>query len=163
MREIDSNGLALCRFQADVFVASLQGCACSSPIFIRRFMNSDVARTMDLTGMAGAPSSPELALDLVEEQYGPSSYGTQRYPEDVLHWIGYLYRYWALVVPMPSKRVYAIANGREMRSLYAAYHTLDPEAAVRRILEAHDIDVDEDPIALGVRVLRRIRAERAKG
>ena len=50
MKKIDEIGLKLCKIQAEVFSASVSETACSSPIFMRRFMNSQVAQRMDLGG-----------------------------------------------------------------------------------------------------------------
>ena len=50
MKKIDEEGLKLCALQADIFAESLETTQCSSPIFIRRFMNSRVAARMDHRG-----------------------------------------------------------------------------------------------------------------
>ena len=50
MKKIDEEGLKLCALQADIFAESLETTQCSSPIFIRRFMNSQVAARMDHRG-----------------------------------------------------------------------------------------------------------------
>jgi len=50
MKKIDEEGLKLCALQAEVFAASLTVTQCSSLIFIRRFMNSEVAARMDRRG-----------------------------------------------------------------------------------------------------------------
>ncbi len=49
MREIDHDGLMLCNIQGEMFRKSAERASCSSPIFIRRFMNSNVAKRMDAT------------------------------------------------------------------------------------------------------------------
>ena len=51
MREMDSLGLKICARQANLFEASKDGAKCSSPIFIRRFMNSDLAKRIDAGGI----------------------------------------------------------------------------------------------------------------
>ncbi len=47
MKKIDEEGLKLCALQAEVFAASITAMQCSTPIFIRRFMYSEVASRMD--------------------------------------------------------------------------------------------------------------------
>ena len=47
MKQMDSEGLWLCRMQGTMFRESLKTEKSSSAVFIRRFMNSDVARRMD--------------------------------------------------------------------------------------------------------------------
>ena len=50
MRTIDTYGLKICNFQAELFQKSLTETTCSSKIFIRRFMHSDLAKRMDTEG-----------------------------------------------------------------------------------------------------------------
>ena len=47
MKEMDSYGLKLCKFQAELFERSINAAECSSAIFIRRFMLSDLAKRFD--------------------------------------------------------------------------------------------------------------------
>jgi hypothetical protein len=49
MRNINSDDLTLCRMQAELFEKSAL-LDCSSAIFIRRFMNSYIAKRMDSVG-----------------------------------------------------------------------------------------------------------------
>ena len=75
MKKIDEEGLKLCALQADIFAESLETTQCSSPIFIRRFMNSQVAARMDHRGFLLEASDAVSILNEVEAQYGPTSYG----------------------------------------------------------------------------------------
>ena len=47
MIKIDSDGLLLCKIQAELFEKSSQFLKTSSLIFIRRFMNSKIAYELD--------------------------------------------------------------------------------------------------------------------
>ena len=47
MRKIDKDGLLLCDIQAKAFELSATTMETSSEIFIRRFMNSEVAKQLD--------------------------------------------------------------------------------------------------------------------
>ena len=159
MREIDHDGLMLCRIQGDIFEASLTECGCSSPIFIRRFMNSRFAERMDSDDYLDASDAPNAAFAELDEQYGQSSYGTARYDADLLHWMGYLYRYWVYTRQMPSAEVYQIVPARELATLFPAYHSLDPAQAISRILESKGLDQEEDFTKRGVEALRALRAK----
>ena len=75
MKTIDADGRALCRLQAQAFETSL-GLSCASAVFVRRFMNSDVARRMDDEGFLSESNSPEGIVAEVEVQYGRSDYGS---------------------------------------------------------------------------------------
>ena len=74
--------------------------------------------------------------------------------------MGYLYRYWACAFGMSSRAIYKIVGANELRSLFFAYHSFDPEQAIRRIAESKGIKLDEDPIEKGVAALRRIHEKR---
>ena len=50
MRKMDSLGLKMCSYQAMLFEKSIDSTNCSSKIFIRRFMNSKLAKRMDNAG-----------------------------------------------------------------------------------------------------------------
>lgn len=157
MKEIDSQGLEECRFQAAVFQESLERCACSSAVFIRRFMYSSVARRLDAGGFLFESSSTEAVFDYLDEEYGETAYGSVKLDADILYWVGYMYRYWAYTLAMSSVQIYKLCGAREMAGLYYSYHSLDPAQAIERIMEAKGIDPNEDMISKGVRLLREIR------
>ena len=156
MRKIDTYGLKLCNFQAELFQKSLNETTCSSKIFIRRFMLSDLAKRMDSEGFLFDAIDVTDALCEIEEQFGPSNYGTIKFSTEELYWAGYIYRYWSYTARKSSKQVYQIVKPDELQKLYFPYHSLDPEIAIERIKEAHGIhEIDE--IARGVAILRKIR------
>jgi hypothetical protein len=155
MKKINSDDLALCRMQADIFEKSTL-LDCSSAIFIRRFMNSDVARRMDNEGFLSESHSVEGILSEVEAQYGKSKYGKVRYSADELHWMGYLYRYWSCLYGKSSSQIYKMIGAKELRDLFFAYHSLDPEQAICRIAESKGIALEEDWLTKGVAALKRI-------
>lgn len=146
-----------CRYQGQLFVKSLESCTCSSAVFIRRFMNSAVCDHLDRTLPWGSPPSHDEVFRDLEEDYGPSNYGSIRYTEEELYWMGYLLRFWSLTRDVSSKSIYKIVGGRELAGLYPIYHGLDPDVAVERILESRGIALEEDSISRGVRELRHIR------
>lgn len=154
MKAMDENGRALCRMQAEVFAASLNETECSSPVFLRRFMYSDVAVRMDSGMLLFEAGSVRSVFEELEEQFGESGYGKIRYGENELYWIGYLYRYWCCIYEKTSKQVYRIIKPKELRDLYYPYHSLDTAAAIDRILEAKGMR-EEDLIRRGVEIMRK--------
>ncbi len=159
MREMDSLGLKICGYQAVLFESSITNTDCSSKIFIRRFMNSDLARRMDSVGIIFDSLDVSDALREIEEQYGESSYGVVKFSVEEMHWIGYIYRYWAYVSGKSSKQLYKLMKPEKMRKLYFPYHSLDPLQAIERIME--EIEPEEQremsDIAKGVIALRKVR------
>ena len=154
--------LAACRFQGEVFAASRELCDCGSAVFVRRFMGSSVAALIDNGGLAMGAYLPEDAIADLDAERGASSYGSVLFSADELYWMGYIYRYWCSLRGISSKRVFQIAPSRELRSLFAAYHTLDPVQCIERIEEAHGIaaprvESEQEMIDHGVKALREIR------
>ena len=160
MRTFDETGLKLCRLQADLFVLSASKLACSSPIFLRRFMRSNAAARMDQDGFMYESYSKEGILQEIEEQFGATDYGKEKFSTEELYWMGYLYRYWCYTYEISSKQVYKQMKPKELRGLYYPYHSLDPAQAIERILESKNIGGEEDLTQKGVEILRRIMSEK---
>lgn len=157
MRDFDKDGRCLCEMQGQMFEESLKKYDTSSAIFIRRFMNSELAAYMDDPAFLDRPFNADDVYDLLDREYGKSSYGRLKYSGEELYWIGYVYRYWAYTYEWSSRKVYRVKNGPEMRSVYYPYHSLDPAAAIDRILGSEPVLYKTDDIELGVKLLREIR------
>ena len=54
-------------------------------------------------------------LDLINEEYGISNYGSVKYTRNEIYWIGYIYRYFAFTYDMTSAQVYKIVKPKELR------------------------------------------------
>ena len=68
MKTIDKDGLSLCTLQGNVFASSLDNVECSSKIFMRRFLNSKVAREFDSSSILdGAMTIKDICFELEEE------------------------------------------------------------------------------------------------
>ena len=63
MREFDEYGLKMCRFQGQLFLMSREKTACSTPVFLRRFMYSEVAVRMDGEGFLFESETQEDVFD----------------------------------------------------------------------------------------------------
>lgn len=162
MKKIDALGLKLCSYQATLFEKTINETDCSSQIFIRRFMNSNLAKRMDDTGFIFDSTDYIDALIEIENQYGKSSYGIEKYKVEEMYWIGYIYRYWAYITGESSKKIYKKVKPEKLRKLYFPYHSLDPEQAIERIREEIEPkEVNEmDEIAKGVIALRKVRMQK---
>lgn len=159
MKTMDEIGNKLCRAQAELFVSSISLTNCSSAIFLRRFMNSSVAKRMDDGSFLFEASTNESVIAEIEEEFGKTDYGKVKFTENELYWMGYLYRYWCYTYEKTSKQVYRIMKPTELRELFFPYHSLDNAAAVERILEAKN-SREEDLTERGVEILRRISKEK---
>ena len=133
---LSSSQLLLCSMQGTLFQDSLRYAAYGSAVFVQRFMNSHVAQAFDDELILFAATTSRLLVQEIDEEYGGLGRGRTQVSEDVMYWAGYVYRYWACLSGQSSASLYKVAPAREMFRVYEAYHTLDPAAAIRRILEA---------------------------
>lgn len=158
MKAIDKDGLLLCDLQAKAFELSVDKTESGSAVFVRRFMNSRVAKWMDNGGILASNTQPADLLNLVEEQYGPSEYGSIKYTHNEMFWIGYIYRFFAYTYERSSSSIYRGLKPKELRALFLPYHTLDPAQAIERILESRgQVVKQENDIIRQYQIFRRIR------
>ncbi|MCH4210769.1 MAG: hypothetical protein LKF58_03240 [Bacilli bacterium] len=135
MRKYGSNGLRLAGFQAKVFEASRNKCACSSPIFLRRFLMSDVLQTLDKNESSLIRWTVNEALEEIELEFGPSNYGTEKYNGGALFWMGYIYRYISYTRDINTRLLFKLFKGKQLYGLFPVYHTQDPEWCIKNLLE----------------------------
>lgn len=161
MKKIDKDGLLLCELQAKTFEMSIDATEASSEIFIRRFMNSQISKSIDSCEILQTNMQAKDILERIEEQYGKSNYGSKRYTKNELYWIGYIYRYFSYTYEKSSVQIYKIVKPKELRALFLPYHTLDPSQAIERILEAKNLFIVDDKAEIGrqYKIYKSIRDE----
>ncbi len=161
MKKIDKDGLLLCELQAKTFEMSIDATEVSSEIFIRRFMNSQISKSIDSCEILQTNMQAKDILERIEEQYGKSNYGSKRYTKNELYWIGYIYRYFSYTYEKSSVQIYKIVKPKELRALFLPYHTLDPSQAIERILEAKNLFIVDDKAEIGrqYKIYKSIRDE----
>ena len=160
MKKISKDGLLLCKLQAEVSENSIEKMDTSSEIFIRRFMKSEIAKRFDNESVLESNIQANDVLELINEEYGISNYGSVKYTRNEIYWIGYIYRYFAFTYEMTSAQVYKIVKPKELRGLFLPYHTMDPAQAIERILEAKGMIVDEEAeLRRQYEIFKRIRRE----
>ena len=144
MRKINRDGLLLCNLQAKAFELAVDLTTVSSEIFIRRFMNSKIAKTLDNESILQSNIHEKDIIYILEEEYGKSNYGSVKFTHNEMFWIGYLYRYFSYTYELSSVQVYKIIKPKELRELFFAYHTMDTSQAIERILESKGLLYDEE-------------------
>ena len=121
-------------------------------------MKSEIAKRFDNESVLESNIQPNDILELINEEYGISDYGSVKYKRNEIYWIGYIYRYFAFTYDISSAQVYKIVKPKELRGLFLAYHTLDPAQAIERILEAKGMLIDEEEeLKRQYEIFRRIR------
>ena len=112
---------------------------CSTGVYIRRFLHSDLLKKLD----ANNPAS--LSLDIMEgnnsilEQFGDSDYGQVKYSKGALFWIGYMYRYISYTREQSTKFVVKLFDYKQMNDVYYSFHTQDPEWCIQSLLEINNL------------------------
>lgn len=122
----------LCDVQGRIFEMSAKD-GYDSKAFITAFMNSDIAQgldsSFDRTQWAG---EEYLYAEFTENNSIPKG---KTYDVEVLHWIGYIYRYWHYYTNEVSKKIIRQASPSTMNSNYIMFHSMDPEMAIDNLKE----------------------------
>ena len=74
MNHFDHNGVLLAEFQGKIFEKSSK-LDISTPIFMRRFLHSDLLKKLELNNAAIILLDENLALDEINEQFTDTKYG----------------------------------------------------------------------------------------
>ncbi len=80
MRKFDHNALLLAEFQGKIFEKS-EEMNCSSPIFLRRFLHSNLLRDLDSGNISLISFDVNAAIQSILEQFGDTSYGKEKYSQ----------------------------------------------------------------------------------
>lgn len=146
MTPLSSIEIKLCQAQAKIFEASVNKTNYSSLIFIRRFMHSKVAKSMDDMVYLYQSDTTGDVLNILDEEFGQSNYGKIKYNEDQMFWIGYIYRCISIKYNLSSKSVYKLFNADEIVKYYNICHTFDIVQAAERMMESinyNDSSIEE--------------------
>ncbi|MFR5859286.1 MAG: hypothetical protein ACLUJC_08670 [Clostridia bacterium] len=141
MREFDHNGLLLAEFQGKLFEKS-EELNCSSPIFIRRFLHSDLLKKLDDGNSAMIPLDVNEGIQNILQQFGDSSYGKEKYSKSALFWMGYMYRYIAYTREQTTGYIMELFKHKQMNAVYYSFHTQDPEWCIRSLLDLNNLSED---------------------
>lgn len=161
MVEMDGDGKLLCDIQGEVFEKSIEYLECSSPVFVRRFMNSNIAKEFDSTVFLNDCKTYMNVFYEIEEEYGKSTYGSVKYHKDVMYWVGYLYRYFCYTYEKSSKQAYRYLPFDYVARAYEAYHTMGVPQAIERLLEARNLSFKpEDMIEKAKELYRKLWREK---
>ena len=150
MREMDEYGLMLCKYQADLFEYSSKEMM-PSRVFIKQFAYSFLAKRLDKKSFLY--ESIDIPKAYNEVIGGFRFTGSVVFEQPIIRWIGYIYRYISYIYEKPTKKIYERIKPQELYNLYDSYHALDNELAIRRILEAKDINFEIKP---NLTLLRKI-------
>lgn len=137
-RQFDTTGMLLAKEQAELFSdASKRGFG--SYYFLRRFASSNLCQEYD--SLAILKSS--LTRDNFWENEKTISQKGTIFPPLVMHWIGYIYRYWSYTEQISTMKLIQRVTINYLAGIYEAYHSLSPEQVVSHIKETLDLDEEK--------------------
>lgn len=139
MKEFDHNGLLLAEYQGKLFERSAD-LECSTGIFIRRFLHSDLLKELDANNPAFVSLDVNEGIDSITSQFGKSDYGKEKYSKNALFWIGYMYRYISYTREVTTKFIMNLFPYKQMNEVFYSFHTQDPEWCIRSLLEMNNYD-----------------------
>lgn len=139
MREFDHNGLLLAEYQGKLFERSAD-LNCSTPIFIRRFLHSELLTEIDRNIPALLSLDANEGILRINEEYGDLSYGKDKYSKSALFWIGFMYRYISYTREQRTSFIMKLFSYKLMNEVYYTYHTQDYEWVIKNLLEINNLD-----------------------
>lgn len=111
--------LQLCDIQGRLFKLSVQR-RINGAEFIKIFMKSAKAKALDSTYIRIQWAGEEYLLEEVIDEAGDRfEKPGEVYSEELIYWIGYIYRYWHYVTGESSKEIIKLAPGKIIKQKYA--------------------------------------------
>ena len=129
--------LQLCDIQGRLFRLSAQR-GISSEEFIKVFMKSATAKALDSTYNRMQWAGEEYLLEEVIDEAGDRFEKPREvYAEELIYWIGYIYRYWHYVTGEYSKEIYKQAPVKVMKQNYVRLYMMTPEKVIDLLKESN--------------------------
>lgn len=107
-------------------------------------MYSSIVDFMDEKTYLYTSIADSEAFSILDDEFGESSYGREKYTPDEMFWIGYIYRCISIRFNLPSKSVYKLFNARKIVRYYNICHTFDVVDVAERMMDS--ISYKEIPI-----------------
>lgn len=124
----------LIEYQAKLFELSSEN-GYASEDFIRTFMYSDYAANLYCEGGWSTYNFDfyTLQMEIIEDDYGVTTEGPV-WEEDLMYWIGFIYRYWYFYTGDSAVKIYETAPPAKMRDMYISYANENPDYIVDVLL-----------------------------
>lgn len=127
--------LQLCDIQGRLFKLSARR-GINSAEFIKIFMKSATAKALDSTYNRMQWAGEEYLLEEVIDEAGDRFKKTgEVYLEELIYWIGYIYRYWHYVTGESSKEIYKQAPVKVMRQNFERLYMMTQEGVIEILKE----------------------------
>lgn len=127
--------LQLCDIQGRLFKLSVQR-GINSTEFIKVFMKSATAKALDSTYNRMQWAGEEYLLEeVIDEAADRFKKPGEVYSEELIYWIGYIYRYWHYVTGESSKEIIKLAPVKVMKQNYERLYMMTPEEVIEILKE----------------------------
>lgn len=127
--------LQLCDIQGRLFKLSAQR-GINSAEFIKVFMKSATAKALDSTYNRMQWAGEEYLLEEVVDEAGDRlEKQGEVYAEELIYWIGYIYRYWHYVTGESSKEIIKLAPVKVKKQNYEWLYMMTQEEVIERLTE----------------------------
>ena len=127
--------LQLCDIQGRLFKLSARR-GISGAEFIKVFMKSATAKALDSTYNRMQWAGEEYLLEEVIDEAGDRfEKSGEVYAEELIYWIGYLYRYWHYLIGESSKEIYKQAPVKIMKQNYERLYMMTLEEVIDLLKE----------------------------
>ena len=135
---MDELQLKLCDIQGRLFELSGEK-KLPSAAFIKAFMTSKTAKELDSRYNRMQWMGEEYLLEEIMSSAADTFSGNgEVYQNEVLYWIGYIYRYWHYYTGESSTKIFRQASPATMKRNYMMFHTMDPVLAIEDLKEIHN-------------------------
>lgn len=125
----------LCSIQGKLFELSGRH-GLNSEAFIDAFMSGPCAEALDRPYDRLQWAGEEYVLEEMLDENPELPRANAVWSDEPLFWTGYLYRRWHNRTGEPSARIVRIVRPQVMLACWPGYHTLDPDMAIDRLIEA---------------------------
>ena len=127
--------LQLCDIQGRLFKLSAQR-RINSAEFIKVFMKSAKAKALDSTYNRIQWAGEEYLLEEVIDEAGDRfEKPGEVYSEELIYWIGYIYRYWHYVTGESSKEILKLVPVKVMKKNYEWLYLMTQEEVIEILKE----------------------------
>ena len=127
--------LQLCDIQGRLFKLSARR-GINSAEFIKIFMKSATAKALDSTYNRMQWAGEEYLMEEVIDEAGDRfEKPGEVYTEELIYWIGYIYRYWHYLTGESSKEIYKQASVKVIKQNYERLCMMTPEEVIVQLKE----------------------------
>lgn len=147
MKKIDDIDLFLCRYTADLFEYASKIKDCSSKVFVKAYLYSSIQKRISSKAFIFDSLDVPAAYNIIKKEKKLNR-GKEIYPTYVMSWVGYIIKYFACSTDKSELYLYKKIKLDELASLYEAYHSLDNDLVIKRLLESKDINTNINDVEL---------------